>query len=63
MTTKTITAECSSCESSYDVIYMQELVSEELPEFCPFCGETIDSLSEEEYIEDDELNDDNEKWD
>jgi len=62
MTTKTITAECSSCESSYDVIYMQELVSEELPEFCPFCGETIDSLSEEEYIEDDEL-DDNEKWD
>jgi hypothetical protein len=42
---------------------MQELVSEELPEFCPFCGEPIDTLSEEEeYIEDDELNDD-EKWD
>jgi hypothetical protein len=63
MSTKTITAECSNCESSYDVIYMQELVSEELPEFCPFCGEPIDTLSEEEeYIEDDELND-NEKWD
>jgi hypothetical protein len=63
MSTKTITAECSNCESSYDVIYMQELVSEELPEFCPFCGEPIDTLSEEEeYIEDDELNDD-EKWD
>jgi hypothetical protein len=41
---------------------MEELVSEELPEFCPFCGETIDSLSEDEYIEDDELNDE-EKWD
>ena len=63
MSTKTITAECSNCESSYDVIYMQELVSEELPEFCPFCGEPIDTLSEEEeYIEDDELNDE-EKWD
>lgn len=62
MTTKTITAECNNCESSYDVVYMEELVSEEYPEFCPFCGETIDSLSEEEYIEDDEL-DDEDKWD
>ena len=62
MTTRTITAECSSCESSYDVSFMEELVSEELPEFCPFCGEPIDSLSEDEYIEDDELDDDD-KWD
>jgi hypothetical protein len=62
MSTKTITAECSNCESSYDMIYMEELVSEDLPEFCPFCGEKIDTLSEEEYIEDDELNDE-EKWD
>jgi hypothetical protein len=62
MTTRTITAECSSCESSYDVIFMEELVSEDLPEFCPFCGEPIDSLSEDEYIEDDELDDDD-KWD
>ena len=62
MSTRTITAECSSCESSYDVSFMEELVSEDLPEFCPFCGETIDSLSEEEYIEDDELDDDD-KWD
>jgi hypothetical protein len=63
MTTKTITAECHSCESSYDIIYMEELVSEHYPEICPFCGEPIEELSEEqEYIEDDELNDD-EKWD
>ena len=61
MTTRTITAECSSCESSYDVIFMGQLESEELPEFCPFCGEPIDSLTEEEYIEDDEL-DDVDKW-
>jgi hypothetical protein len=62
MTTKTITAECHNCESSYDIVYMEELVSEQYPEICPFCGEHIEELSEEEYIEDDELNDD-EKWD
>jgi hypothetical protein len=62
MTTRTITAECSSCESSYDVIYMEELVSEELPEFCPFCGEPIDSLSEDEYIDEDDESDED-KWD
>ena len=62
MSTRTITAECSSCESSFEVSYMEELVSEDLPDFCPFCGEQIESLSEEEYIEDDELDDD-EKWD
>jgi hypothetical protein len=40
---------------------MQELVSDEYPEFCPFCGEKIDELSEE-YIEDDD-DSDNEEWD
>jgi len=63
MTTKTITAECHSCESSYDIVYMEELVSEHYPEICPFCGEHIEELSEDEYIEDDELNDDDDKWD
>jgi hypothetical protein len=62
MNTRTITAECNNCESSYDVSFMEQLVSDELPEFCPFCGEPIDSLSEEEYIDDDEL-DDEDKWD
>ena len=60
MTTRTITAECNNYESSYDVNFIEELVSDELPEFCPFCGEPIDSLSEEEYIDDDELNEDDE---
>jgi hypothetical protein len=60
MGTKTITAECLNCESSYDMIYMEELVSEEYPEFCPFCGETIESLTEEE--EDNEDDSDEDKW-
>jgi NAD-dependent SIR2 family protein deacetylase len=61
MTHRVITAECNSCESSYDVSFVDQLVSEELPEYCPFCGEPIDSLSEDEYIEDeDEL--DKDEW-
>jgi hypothetical protein len=40
---------------------MEELVSEEYPEFCPFCGETIESLSEEE--DDNEDDSDEDKWD
>jgi len=62
MTTKIITTECHNCESSYDVSYMEELVSEQYPEICPFCGESIEELSEDEYIEDDELDDDEDKW-
>ena len=59
---KTITAECSSCESSYDIIYQEQLVSEEYPEICPFCGEQIDELTESDYIEDDDAMD-NQEWD
>ena len=61
MGTKTITAECLNCESSYDMIYTEELVSEEYPEFCPFCGETIESLTEEEEDNEDDDSDED-KW-
>jgi len=63
MTPRTITAECSSCESSYDLIFVDELVSEEFPEYCPFCGELIDSLSEETTDEDEDDESDEDKWD
>ena len=59
---KIITAECLNCESSYEVSYVEQLVSQELPEHCPFCGEVIDEISEE-YIEDEDLNQDDLKWD
>jgi hypothetical protein len=59
---KEVTGECSSCESTYDVQYMEELTSEDYPQFCPFCGESIDELTESDYIEDeDDL--DKEEWD
>jgi len=61
MTHKQITAECNSCESSFGVEYVEELVSQEYPEHCPFCGEVIDEI-QEEYIEDDD-DGETEEWD
>lgn len=58
---KLVTAECLNCESSYEVAYVEQLVSSELPEHCPFCGEPIDEITED-YIEDDDLDDDDLKW-
>jgi hypothetical protein len=40
---------------------MTEMVSQELPEICPFCGEQIEELSEDYIEDDDDL--DNEEWD
>jgi hypothetical protein len=62
MTNKQVSGECSNCESSFEVGYVEELVSQEYPEHCPFCGETIDEI-QEEYIEDDEDELDTGEWD
>jgi hypothetical protein len=59
MNEKSVTGECLNCESSYNIQYVEELVSEEYPEHCPFCGELIEELSED-YIEDDDDLDDGE---
>jgi len=61
MTQKQLSGECLSCESTYSVSFMEELVSQDLPEHCPFCGEIIEELSEDYIDEDDNL--DNEEWD
>ena len=62
MTTKAIIGDCASCESSYNIQFEQELVSEELPEHCPFCGEIIEDLVED-YIDDETDELDNGEWD
>lgn len=64
MTDKIVSGECLNCESSYNVEYTEELVSEEFPEHCPFCGEVIDELSES-VDEDDEdgASEDTDQWD
>ena len=61
--TKLVTGECLNCESSFEIAYVEQLVSQEIPEHCPFCGERIDDITED-YIEDEEqdLSDDDLKW-
>lgn len=59
--TKLVTGECLNCESSYEVAYVEQLVSSELPEHCPFCGEVIEEITED-YIEDEDSMDKDE-WD
>jgi hypothetical protein len=61
MTQKQLSGDCLSCESTYTVTFMEEMVSQDLPEICPFCGEQIEELSED-YIEEDDNLDDGE-WD
>ena len=61
MSQKQLAAECENCESTYSIAFMEEFVSQELPEHCPFCGEVIQEL-EEEYIEDDDETLDDEEW-
>jgi hypothetical protein len=63
MTNKRVSGECLNCESSYDVAYVEQLVSQEYPEFCPFCGEIIEDITEDYIEEDTDLTDDDLKWD
>ena len=62
MTNKSLSGDCLNCESTYSVSYIEEMVSQELPEYCPFCGEQIEELSED-YIEDDDNDLDTKEWD
>lgn len=58
---KLVQGECLNCESSFEIAYVEQLVSSELPEHCPFCGEIIEDI-QEEYIEDEDITDDDLKW-
>lgn len=62
MTEKVASGECSECESTFDIVYHEEFVSDHTPNFCPFCGEKIEEITEE-YIEDDNFDDNEEEWD
>ena len=61
MTEKSLTGDCQSCESTYSIPFTEELVSQELPEHCPFCGEIIEELSEDYIQDEDDLED--KEWD
>jgi hypothetical protein len=62
MTIKVVTAECGNCESTYSVEYSEELVSQDYPEHCPFCGEAIDELTEETDLDEDDDDSEEEDW-
>lgn len=62
MSEKIVAGECSSCESSFEVAYEEEMVSSDLPECCPFCGEAIEDVVEEEMYDED-TDPDEEEWD
>lgn len=59
--TKKIEAICDICESSFAITFNQDLVPDYSSLVCPFCGEAIDCLSENEsssdVFEDDFLDD------
>ena len=59
---RTVVGDCLNCESTYMINYEEELVSEELPEMCPFCGEKAQDISESQYIEDDDSDTDDDEW-
>ena len=61
MTHKQLSGECLNCESTYTVAFMEEMVSQELPEICPFCGSTIEELTEEFVDDEDDI--DGDSWD
>ena len=62
MTNKTVSGECLECESTYIVEYVEQLVSQELPEHCPFCGATIVEISEEYSEDEDDLGEEDLSW-
>jgi DNA-directed RNA polymerase subunit RPC12/RpoP len=62
MKDKLVTAECMECDSSFELAFIEELVSDSSPSFCPFCGEKVEEITEE-YIDDEELDENGTEWD
>lgn len=62
MKDKLVTADCLNCESTFEIAYVEEMVSAETPSFCPFCGERVEDI-QEEYIDPDEQNENESEWD
>ena len=61
MSEKITTAECENCESTCEIAFEEDYVSDESPTYCPFCGERIEIL-DESYIDDEDF-DENDEWD
>ena len=44
MTEKTVNYECNYCFVEYEIIYQHN----QLPDYCPFCGELLETDSDED---------------
>lgn len=53
MSEKHVDGECNNCESSFHVAFARELVSQDLPEHCPFCGSIIEDVTES-FVDDED---------
>ena len=62
MKERLMAADCLECESRYEIAFIEAEASNDVPEYCPFCGERIEEIVEEEST-DDESYDDEESWD
>jgi len=60
MAKKNIKEECTNCDSYFRIEYDDNLVSNEIPEHCPFCGELIEDY-DEEFVEED-LDPEDDDW-
>jgi len=59
------TMSCDNCGSSCRLIYDSDEIHYR-PENCPFCGEIVEFVNDDDLTEDDEIdednNDDNDSW-
>lgn len=60
MEQKQLLGECTNCNSSYHLKFVEEDVSQDCPFRCPFCGEETDM--QEKPIEEDIVPDES-QWD
>ena len=44
-----ITIDCEGCDSVFTLEFKEDKVTQEYPEYCPFCGEIIEELRSEEH--------------
>ena len=66
MTERTVIADCENCESTFEISFSEEFVSSDTPNFCPFCGEEVEtedySEEDDEDLDADGEDEDGDKW-
>jgi transcription initiation factor IIE alpha subunit len=62
MSKETIQIVCEGCDSEYKVTFESQTAAG-MPDYCPFCGESVDLADEERDVEEDTFDkDDTDEW-